>query len=180
MAHLLQDPEEFTGFCQLLKNENVRSYLEIGSHSGGSIEAAAKYLPVGSRIVSIDLPHDQIKQTRLKEVLAGLNRRGYDARLFVGDSTSAEMIWKAKKFGPYDAVFIDANHKYAYVSCDWKHYGALGRIVGFHEVAKDGPGNGASRLFQELKKQYRYVEFISDKTRLRTDGAFGIGVVWVQ
>lgn len=178
MAHLLQDIDEITGFCELLKTENVRSYLEIGSFSGGSIEIIAQYLPVGSRIVSVDLPSKHTKQIRLSEVLDGLKQRDYDTRLFVGDSTDPRMIRKANKFGPYDAVFIDGNHTLPYVTSDWKYYGAMGRIVGFHDIAKDKPPHGASALWQQLKKQFRHVEFISEKTLMRTDGAFGIGVIW--
>jgi predicted O-methyltransferase YrrM len=179
MAHLLQDNEgEFIPFCQLMKNENVRSYLEIGSFSGGSIETAAQYLTVGSRIVSIDKPWKQTKQERLTSILNALKQRGYDTHLVVGDSTESRSIYKARKFGPYDAVFIDGNHTFPYVKSDWENYGSLGRIVGFHDIAKDKPPHGASAFWNQLKSKYRHVEFISEATRARTDGAFGIGVLW--
>ena len=55
-SHLLQDLEEFESFCKLMQAEGVRSYLEIGAWSGGSIEAAAKFFPVGSRIVAVEQP----------------------------------------------------------------------------------------------------------------------------
>ena len=179
MAHLLQDYEhEFKPFCQLMKDENVRSYLEIGSFSGGSIEIAAQYLPVGSRIVSIDKPWKLTKQERLAGILNELKASGYDTHLIVGDSTESRSIYKGRKWGPYDAVFIDGNHTYDYVKKDWENYGTLGRIVGFHDIAKDKPPHGASAFWQQLKTGYRHVEFISEATRARTDGAFGIGVVW--
>jgi predicted O-methyltransferase YrrM len=179
MAHLLQDNEgEFIPFCQLMKNENVRSYLEIGSFSGGSIEIAAQYLPVGSRIVSIDKPWKQTKQERLASILNDLKQRGYDTHLIIGDSTESRSIFKARKFGPYDAVFIDGNHTFPYVKSDWENYGSLGRIVGFHDIAQDKPPHGASAFWNQLKSKYRHAEFISEATRARTDGAFGIGVLW--
>lgn len=178
MANLLQDDEEFTGFCKLLHSENVRSYLEIGSFSGGSIAVVAKYLPIGSRIVSIDKPWKPSKQFALTQVLDGLKKRGYDTHLYIGDSTDQKMIRKATKWGPYDAVFIDGNHTLPYVSKDWENYGRLGRIVGFHDVAKDKAPNGASGFWNQLKPGRRTVEFISEATKQRTDGAFGIGVIW--
>src|SRR5262245_64041737 len=93
MAHLLQDYDgEFHHFCQVMKNENVRSYLEIGSFSGGSIEAAAKWLPAGSRIVSVDKPEKFTKGQRLREILQGLKKRGYDTHLIEGDSTDKRNI----------------------------------------------------------------------------------------
>ena len=179
MAHLLQDYQnEFLPFCQLMKDENVRSYLEIGSFSGGSIEVAAQFLPVGSRIVSVDLPSKPTKAERLRHILHDLSKRGYDTHLILGDSTNANIVEAARILAPYDAVFIDGNHTLPYVTSDWKHYGPMGRIVGFHDVAKDKPPHGASIFWHQLKSGFRHVEFISAATRARTDGAFGIGVVW--
>src|SRR5262245_15116805 len=179
MAHLLQDYEgEFVPFCQLMQSEGVRSYLEIGSFSGGSIEVAAQYLPVGSRIVSIDKPWKETKQIRLAGILDTLKQRGYETYLCVGDSTHSRSIYKAKKFGPYDALFIDGDHTLPYVKRDWENYGPMARIVGFHDIAKDKPPHGASAFWNQLKTGYRHVEFISEATRARTDGAFGIGVLW--
>src|SRR5262245_48984888 len=99
MAHLLQDRDEFEQFCELMKRENVRSYLEIGSFSGGSIELAAAVLPAGSRIVSIDKPWKSTKEYRLRQVLAKLERDGYDTHLIVGDSTDPRVITLGRKLG---------------------------------------------------------------------------------
>lgn len=179
MAHLLQDYEdEFRPFCQLIKDEGARSYLEIGSFSGGSIEVAAQYLPVGSRIVSVDMPWKPTKLERLRGILQDLKKRGYDTHLIVGDSTAVGSIKAARKLAPFDAVFIDGNHTLPFVKSDWENYGRLGRLVGFHDVAKDKPPHGASGFWNQIKSKYKHVEFISDATRARTDGAFGIGVLW--
>ena len=142
MAHLLQDYEgEFMPFCQLMKSENVRSYLEIGSFSGGSIEVAAKYLPIGSRIVSVDLPWKQTKQVRLASTLDDLKRHGYDTHLIIGNSTDGESIAKARKYGPYDAVFIDGDHTFEGVLADvlahWNVLQSAGEkpaLAAFHDA----------------------------------------------
>src|SRR6516164_9736252 len=74
-GHLLQDLQEFKSFCELMRDEGVRSYLEIGAWSGGSIEEAAKFLPVGSRIVAVEQPlppyalFHHAKRARLNQVL---------------------------------------------------------------------------------------------------------------
>jgi Methyltransferase domain len=173
----LQDEGELRGFCELMKSEGVRSYLEIGSFAGGSISVVAQYLPAGSRIVSVDKPWKN-EQAKLRQVLEDLRQRGYQTKLLAGDSTDATMVQKAKKFGPYDAVFIDGNHTLPFVKSDWENYGPMGRMVGFHDIAKDKPPWGASGFWHQLKQGYRHVEFISEATRARTDGANGIGVVW--
>lgn len=187
MAHFLQVESEFKSFCELLKSENARSYLEIGSFSGGSIEYVARYLPVGSLIVSIDKPWKLAKAERLRLVLDNLKRRGYDTHLYLGDSTDANMIRKAAKWGPYDAVFIDGNHQLEYVKSDWENYGPLGRIVGFHDIARDlpvdehgGPHQVAS-FWNGFKSEHRHAEFISDGSRVGAKkGSYGIGVIWRQ
>ncbi len=186
MAHLLQDHSEFEKFCQLLRDEKVKSYLEIGSFSGGSIELVALALLKGSRIVSIDKPWKSTKEAKLRQVMRMLERDGYDTHLIIGDSTDAKIIEAAYAFGPYDAVFIDGDHRLPYVKSDWKNYGAIARIVGFHDIARDMPkdqhgGPHEVRSFwNEVKIDYRHVEFISDKTLARTDtkAAYGIGVIW--
>lgn len=186
MAHLLQDRDEFSEFCQLLKTENVRSYLEIGSFSGGTIELVANVLPKGSRIVAVDKPWKSTKEAKLRAVIQRLKQAGYDTHLIIGDSTDPKTIAIAHKLGPYDAVFIDGDHRLPYVKKDWDNYGVMGRIVGFHDIARDllqndygGPHEVAS-FWRSFKNDYRSVEFISDKTRARTDqkAAYGIGVVW--
>ncbi len=187
MAHLLQDRDEFNKFCQLLVDEKVSSYLEIGSFSGASIELVASVLPTGSRIVSVDKPWKHTKELRLRQVIHRLKQNGFDSHLIIGDSTDPQTIESVYALGPYDAVFIDGDHRMSYVKSDWKNYGAIAiRIVGFHDIARDmpkdqhgGPHEVAS-FWQELKTTFRNVEFISDKTRARTDtkAAYGIGVLW--
>jgi len=50
---MLQNHEELAQFIALLKKENVRSYLEIGSKFGGSLWRIGCALQVKSRLVSV-------------------------------------------------------------------------------------------------------------------------------
>ena len=185
MAHLMQDRDEFGGFCQLMVAENVRSYLEIGSFSGGSIELAAAVLPKNSRIVSVDKPWKSTKEYRLRQLMNRLKQEGYDSHLIIGDSADPKTISAARKLGPFDVVFIDGDHRLSYVKSDWENYGAMARIVGFHDIGRDmpkdehgGPHEVAS-FWNQFKLDRRHAEFISERTRLGTKkGAYGIGVVW--
>jgi predicted O-methyltransferase YrrM len=187
MATLLQDRDEFDQFCQLLKAENVRSYLEIGSWTGQSIKAVAEILPKGSRIVSVDMPFKETKGIALRKMMDDLKRAGYDTHLFLGDSGDVNIVRQVRPLGPFDAVFIDGDHRFPYVKSDWENYGTLGRIVGFHDISRDMPkdqfGGGphqAHSFWEGFKNGYKHVEFISDKTRTRTDFSLGIGVVWAS
>jgi tRNA G46 methylase TrmB len=54
-TRVLQDLAEHDAFMALLRAENVRSYLELGLGSGGSLWRIANSLPSGSRVVGLDL-----------------------------------------------------------------------------------------------------------------------------
>ena len=85
-----QDPAEIATFCDLLKREGVGSYLEIGSKFGGSLWRAATALPVGSLIVSVDMPGGtkawKESEASLKACHAELQRLGYRTHAIWGDS----------------------------------------------------------------------------------------------
>ncbi|WP_029581954.1 class I SAM-dependent methyltransferase [Bradyrhizobium sp. URHD0069] len=174
----LQREEEIAWFVNLLSRENVRSYLEIGSKFGGSLERVAMALRAGSRIVSVDMPGGTgASRPHLEACVERLKGHGYDAHLILGDSTAPEIIAQAAALGPFDAVFIDANHLLPYVTKDWENYGPLGRIVAFHDIAYvPKPGNPKEievpQFWNSIKGGYRFEE-------CKLDGPHnGIGVLW--
>lgn len=181
---VLQSRAELNEFIAILKKENVRSYLEIGSKFGGSLWAVANALPSGSRIVSVDLPHGDtsFKQSQgpLEECVAALKQKGYDAHLFLGDSTNIDIVNSVRALSPFDACFIDANHTEPYIREDWKNYGPLARIVAFHDIGFFREGGlpphkkpiEVPKVWNEIKQGQRTTEIRLDKQ----DN--GIGVIW--
>ena len=181
---VLQNQAEILGFVNLLVREKVRSYLEIGSKFGGSLWQVGQQLPKGSRLVSIDLPHgDKSFKEALPHLKACVERlRGMkrEAHLHLGDSTAPEAIAFAEALGPFDCVFIDANHTEPYVREDWKNYGPMGRMVAFHDIGWiEPPGFSPHKLkidvpkvWAELKAAHRHTEFKFQH------GHNGIGVLW--
>lgn len=185
---VLQDLSEFDQFCKVLVDKKVRSYLEIGCWTGGTIRMIAeKVLPKRSRIVAIDKHFKPTKEIILKQALAELNRKGFDTHMLSGDSADPKIIEAARKLGPYDAVFIDGDHRLEYVKKDWDNYGSMGSIVGFHDIARDlpedehGGPHQVATFWQGFKNGHKHAEFISESSRAGLKkGAFGIGVVWRQ
>lgn len=180
---VLQDPMEIAKFIELLKEEGVKSYLEIGSKHGGSLWRVARALPVGSKIVAVDLPHGDLSfkesQPHLEACVDKLVELGYMATLFLGDSTSPRIIDLVSQFAPFDAVFIDANHTEAFVRQDWANYGPLGRIVAFHDIGWQARPQPSKKMpievpivWNEIKQDYRYKEI---RLCPRDNG---IGVLW--
>jgi cephalosporin hydroxylase len=183
----LQYPSELAAFIRLLKQENINSYLEIGSKFGGSFWQIVRTLPKGSRAVAVDLPHGDTSfkesQPHLEHCVKRLrNDCGYDTHLFLGDSTDPEIIERVMLLGPFDACLIDANHTEPYVRADWGNYGQLARIVAFHDIGYRRENRPLSKkypihvplVWAELKQQFRHVEIKMDPTRQDN----GFGVLW--
>lgn len=172
--------EEFNQFLDLLKANNVKSYLEIGSKHGGALWLAANALPKGSLIVSVDLPWGK-RETEpvLKECWMELQKLGYEVHGILGDSTSPNIIHTVKNLGPFDACFIDANHTLPYVKQDWENYGPLCKMVAFHDIGWIEPPNFKKMkidvpiLWNKIKQDYPHSEFKSDHRHN------GIGVLWM-
>lgn len=183
-TNLLQDITEFNQFIKLIMVHEVTSYLEIGSKHGGSFWRISTALPKGSRVVSVDLPHGdgsfKNSEPNLKACVAELKRRGYDAHLFLSDSTNAQTVERVRSLSPFDLVFIDGNHTAPYVRADWKNYGPMSNMVAFHDIGYvplehkdpkklpiDVPG-----FWKELKSEHEHVEIRN------CAAANGIGVLW--
>lgn len=175
----LQNEAEFDLFLGILRRHSVSSYLEIGSKFGGSLWRVADVLPKGSRIVSVDLPHGTGSEPHLRECIQALNKRGFDAQLYIGDSTDPAIVDQVSDLGPYDCVFIDANHTLPYVRKDWANYGPMAKMVAFHDISWVTRGDRTGKLpidvpafWNEIKTNYRHEEI---RLEPRDNG---IGVLW--
>jgi predicted O-methyltransferase YrrM len=186
MTGILQDEAEISAFADLVRSEGVRSYLEIGSKFGGSLKRVADVMPVGSRIVSVDLPKGTKawvqSEPSLRGVIDGLKKDGYDAHLIWGNSQDAKVIDRVRNLGPYDCILIDADHRLPGVTADWDNYASMGSIIAFHDIAwRRAPEWAGTRIdvpeiWNQLKAGYRHKEFIMCPTGKNN----GIGVLWRQ
>lgn len=180
----LQDEQEITALAELFAAEGVRSFLEIGSKFGGSLMSIAARLPAGSRIVSVDMPKGTKawpqSEAELKAAIAKLRLQGFDAHLIWGDSTAPDVIEKVRALGPFDAAFIDANHTLPYVTKDFASYGEMARLVAFHDIAWQRPGDWVGtridvpEFWNSIKADHRHREFKFCPTSINN----GIGVLW--
>lgn len=175
--------DEFRRFFQLLRDEGVTSYLEIGARDGNTFAKVMRALPDGACGVAVDLPGARWgwdkSDAALRSVCAALRRSGKRATEVVGDSQAKTTVATVAALGPYDAVFIDADHDYQSVKRDWESYGSMARIVAFHDIAPpDTPRAGpidVPRLWRELDDDPRVAR---KKEILGAKPGMGIGVVW--
>lgn len=181
---LLQDEAEIDALAGVLRRDGVRSLLEVGSKYGGSLKRLAAALPVGSRVVGVDLPGGtrawNESKVALNQTILDLKADGYDARVVWGDSTDPKVVELVSGLGPFDAIFIDANHTLSYVTKDWQTYGPMGRIVAFHDIAWRrapewiGIRIDVPQFWDSIKNQFRHEEFRFCPTGKNN----GIGVLW--
>jgi len=174
-----QYQKEIQEFIRLLKDRDVKSYLEIGCRHGDTFHAVGLALPKGSLLVAIDLPGmPSIKSKKSKwpdsdkalhRAASDLEKQGQKAIVIIGDSHSNEVIESVNKYSPFDAIFIDGDHSFEGVRMDWQNYGPMGTLIAFHDIRGDVDKGGS--LFNELKQQYKHTEFA-----FYNKG--GIGVVW--
>lgn len=186
-TEMAQDAVEHAQFIELMRGENIRSYLEIGARYGGSVWRVATELLTGldiqrPRVVAVDLAAGFGGRVdgpeNLDACMAELRARGYDAAAIYGNSMDPEVVTRVRKMGKFDLVFIDGDHKLPAVKADWINYGSLGRIVAFHDISWfrkpkfKGTRIEVPLFWSELKKNYRHKEF------RQSDKDNGIGVLW--
>lgn len=183
-VELMQDEAEIVALADVIRSEGVTSFLEIGSKFGGSLRRIADVMPVGSRVVSVDLPRGtrlwRDSEPALRSVMREFKSFGYDTHLIWGRSDDHTVIERVRALGPFDACFIDADHSLKAVTADWETYGPMCRIVAFHDIAWKrqqewiGTRIYVPELWDELKTKYRHQEIKLDPSGEDN----GIGVLW--
>lgn len=170
-------PEELSKLLQLASK--AKSILEIGSRYGEVLCHMAYQTRNrgGGRIVSVDLPNvfpwGEDSEATLRQNVASLKKSGFDAHLFIGDSTDPEIVAAVHDLGPFDLVFIDGDHRYEGVRLDWLNYGPLGKVVVFHDIVQPKPNER-----QELGVWKLWREIEGNKEELIGEGSkMGLGIV---
>jgi len=182
-AKPLQVPDELEGLISLLLAEKVMTYLEVGTRYGGTFERVMNALPRGAHGVALDFPGGKFGDCESVPILfAALTRLKMDGRnvdCILGPSSAPEVVERANALGPYDAVFIDADHSYQAVKRDFELYSGMGRMVILHDIAAP-PGHTSKlgapvevpRLWNEIRRKGRICEIIAPGSDM------GIGVLW--
>lgn len=168
----------------MLVEHGCTNYLEIGSRHGDALHYVGCRLPKGSHLVAIDLPagawgasHSEINLERAAE---DLRKRRQKVSIIYGSSADKRVRKSAAALGPFDAIFIDGDHRYAAVRADWENYRHLvhsGGLIGMHDIdAWSVPKH------EKVHVPKLWKEIIDTGVRRRaivgTQRGMGIGVLW--
>lgn len=177
-----QLPGEIAWLAGILRDEGVRSLLEIGALYGDTLWTLSRALPPGARLVAVDLPGAGWGRTdaifHLRDCIAALRAEGFDATLIEGDSRDEAVLAQVTALAPFDAALIDGDHTLEGVTADWRAYGPLARLVAFHDIDWRQERHRAASvievpiLWRTLRERYPSAERIDDP------GNCGIGVIW--
>ncbi len=144
--------------------------LEVGCWQGGTLW---HWLQYGGKVVGVD------DGMRLADDWARwADEAGAELHLLQGVSQDPEIVEQARKLGPYDFIFIDADHTYPSVSADWENYSGMiapGGVFAFHDTQHVGdPTYGVQQLWGEITQE-RDVRWL----HLAMTGHCGIGMLWL-
>ncbi len=169
---LLQHHGEFAELLTLYRTAAPRRVLEIGTYHGGSLYHWLRNATPGTTVVSIDR-YDLVDDTHLYGKWAG---DGVEIVVIRGDSNDSATAGKAAAHGPYEWIYIDADHQLRNVQRDWHLYRPLatpGGVVVFHDITPSSdPSLQADARWAELRAEERTFE-------IQAANGWGIGVVFV-
>lgn len=178
--HVMQSPYELTDFIfELKKYEKknkitFKSFLDVGFSAGINNTILNKFFKF-ENIVGIDLFGSNISGNVFLS-----NVQFKNLTLLCNNTNDKKTISKAKLLGPYDLIFIDADHSYEGVKKDFYNYLPLLKkngVIGFHDV--DNPEwMGINKFWNELKKTGKYKMKIFLKKGYPIQ--YGIGMLFLK
>jgi len=118
---IFQTPKQLS-MClmDLLKYDEINSYLEIGIYQGGT------YLLI-SELLKKKNPNCVCNALDITDVYLTQNMRNSIDGFILGDSSSI----KGKE---YDLVFIDGDHSFKGLIKDWENIGKYANMIMFHDI----------------------------------------------
>jgi predicted O-methyltransferase YrrM len=167
---VFQNEWELDQMLAVVEREQPKRILEVGSWDGGTLW---HWLQIAEEVVSID---DGMR--RAEDWKQWADDANTDLILLQGLSQDAELIEKARELGPYDFIFIDADHTYPAVHADWVNFSPMiaeGGVFAFHDTQHIGdPSYGVEQLWNEITSQpdVRWLHIVMTNH-------CGIGMLWV-
>ena len=175
---------EFLALAKLVKEQNCKYVMEIGTFRGGTLFVFSQLAAPGATMISLDFHMSffgKVYGALQKPLLRKFVRNGKSLYMVRENShlpQTLDTIRGILKGHELDFLFIDGDHSYDGVREDFMMYSPLvreGGLIAFHDIADSGGSREVHRLWNELKPNYQHEEFI----HVTGDRAMGIGVLRV-
>lgn len=131
---IFQREWEFKQLLKLYTERRPMSVLEIGTFHGGTLYHWLRNAQLGAHVVSVDSYTAGVDNRHLYD---DWRPEGVRLHVMAGDSRDPSVINQVRELGPFDWIFIDADHYEASVQADWDNYrmmAAPGAIVALHDI----------------------------------------------
>lgn len=180
---MLQNKDEWASLIEIIKTQNVRRILEIGSRFGDSLHAMGMAMEPGGLLTSVDLPLIKPNFPHPTEMLIRaaddlIAQKDHEVHILQADSTKAETIERAETYAPYDLCFIDGDHSLPTVTQDWQNYRGMARIVAFHDITPIRLNPKKATIDVPILWKQILAEGHQVSELVRQKAGYGIGVVW--
>jgi len=170
-----QYPNQFSKYLCLLREQNIKSYIEIGCRWGGTFVLTNEYLKMFNSInksVAIDIIDSPVVNYCISN---------NETQFMKINSRSKEFI-NYMNNNYFDLIFIDGDHSYSGVKNDYEISKNSGKIFVFHDII-NAVCPGVIKFWNELKNKekntYNFFEFTEqyeDVWKATQKKFLGIGV----
>jgi predicted O-methyltransferase YrrM len=179
---------ELASLLAVVRNEQPRTILEIGTALGGTLFGFAQVAAPDAVLVTVDLPRGRFGGDYYNPARNYLYPRFARAQqtihLVLGDSHEAETRARVDELigrRQVDFLFIDGDHSYEGICADYELYRPLvrpGGLVAFHDIV---PGNkelvgDVPDFWRDFKASHETTEFVESYDQ----EGYGIGLLRVS
>jgi predicted O-methyltransferase YrrM len=181
---LQQVPEEYSEFLNIIRNKDIKTYLELGVGNGGSffinsifLQKTATKLHCVDNIAYRDT-HVKQSEAKIQKKIDMLQEMFSDKDIFFHNMSTDKFFDQNKNI--FDCIFIDADHSYEGVYRDYQNAMKViepNGIIILHDIANTD--TGVYKLWNKIKEIHPNVREFKYKSNPTLGFPCGIGIIFL-